>query len=326
MSGTALPVTIAAGPDSAGRAQAGALSAADLAELLTAFNDVTRKLESTHDQLRAEVVRLNQELAAANEAVERSRRLAALGEMAAGIAHEIRNPLGSIRLYARMLEEDLAGQPGPLRVAGRIGEAARGMDAIVRDVLAFARAQELRREAIEGEAVLSAALEAVLEDPALSGLEAVVVRADAQRPEDQRPVLDADPLLLRQAAANVIRNGLQAMSERPGPARMVLDALVSEAGGRRWGVLRVSDSGPGVPGEVMKRMFNPFFTTRAAGTGLGLAIVHRIVDGHGGRVQVRNNEDGPGATVELVLPLAGAGAASGVPARTGSVISRGGAA
>jgi two-component system sensor histidine kinase AtoS len=69
-----------------------------------------------------------------------------------------------------------------------------------------------------------------------------------------------------------------------------------------WAVLRVRDSGPGVSPEVIARMFNPFFTTRAAGTGLGLAIVHRIIDAHAGRIRVTNNKDGPWATFELLLP------------------------
>src|SRR5262249_30890105 len=96
------------------------LDPADLAGLLAAFNDVTAKLQASHEQLRAEVSRLTRELGEANAQLERSRRLAALGEMAAGIAHEVRNPLGSIRLYARMLEEDLAHSPSEQTIAGKI--------------------------------------------------------------------------------------------------------------------------------------------------------------------------------------------------------------
>ncbi len=90
------------------RAASGALSAQDLGELIAAFNDVTARLQNSHEKLHGEVARLTRELADANAQIERSQRLAALGEMAAGIAHEVRNPLGSIRLYARMLEQDLA--------------------------------------------------------------------------------------------------------------------------------------------------------------------------------------------------------------------------
>src|SRR5262245_49927759 len=114
-----------------------ALSPGDLAELLGAFNDVTTRLQSTHDTLRAQVARLEGELRQANEQIERSRRLAALGEMAAGIAHEVRNPLGSIRLHARMLEHDLTERPEQRGLAEKIISEVRGLDAVVGDVLSF---------------------------------------------------------------------------------------------------------------------------------------------------------------------------------------------
>src|SRR5687767_8545993 len=88
-----------------------AMTPAELAGLMSAFNEVTGRLQQTHETLQREVVRLRGELREANEQLERSRRLAALGEMAAGIAHEVRNPLGSIGLYARMLEQDLSDRP-----------------------------------------------------------------------------------------------------------------------------------------------------------------------------------------------------------------------
>ncbi len=100
------------------------LSVQDLAELMSAVNEVTGKLQKSHDVLRAEVARLNLELREANAQLERSRRLAALGEMAAGISHEVRNPLGSIRLYARMLEQDLSDRPEQCVVATKILRAA----------------------------------------------------------------------------------------------------------------------------------------------------------------------------------------------------------
>lgn len=271
-----------------------AVTPGDLAELLTAFNEVTSRLEATHDQLRAEVARLNAELARANEEVERSRRLSALGEMAAGIAHEIRNPLGSIRLYARMLEDDLRSMPEAHRVACRIAEAARTLDAIVRDVLAFARGQSIRAEPVPASEVISSALSAC--GDAVAGVR--LVRADRERGEPAEILGDAG--LLRQALANVIRNAVEAMEGGGGERVLTLDA--KRQGG--WVTLSVRDTGIGVSEEVARRMFNPFFTTRPAGTGLGLAIVHRIVEGHGGRVSVRNNEPGPGATVEIVLPAA----------------------
>ena len=106
---------------------------------MEAMTETTRRLESTHDQLRCEVARLQGELAEANAQLRRSRDLAALGEMAAGIAHEIRNPLGSIQLYTQALSEDLQSSSPHAELCEKIGRAVVGMDAIVRDVLLFAR-------------------------------------------------------------------------------------------------------------------------------------------------------------------------------------------
>jgi signal transduction histidine kinase len=249
---------------------------------------------------------LQDELRQANEQLERSRRLAALGEMAAGIAHEIRNPLGSIRLYARMLEDDMSDRPDQRGVAQRIGAAVRTVDAVVHDVLAFAREVRVRPVAVSIDDLFTRALEEA------TGHEAsgpVVTRLDQASPVRE---LDCDPSLLQRALVNVIANAVQAMREREESrvCRLTLDAsrrTIAEADGtkRSFCVLSVADTGPGIPEQVMERMFNPFFTTRATGTGLGLAIVHRIVDAHGGRVLVRNiMEDGraAGAVIELLLP------------------------
>jgi len=275
------------------------LAPADLAELLAAFNEVTAKLQSSHDRLRDEVSRLNRELSEANGALERSRRLAALGEMAAGIAHEIRNPLGAIGLYAGSLVEDLADRPAQRSVAERIARAVRGLDAVVHDVLAFAG--EVRPRLGEGDA--SDLLTRAAESCVHPGWGVQIRRDDLGRAP--APVR-CDGELMHRALVDVIRNACEAMAEsgsRPRvltldvrPARLRPDARTDAV------ALTVRDTGPGVGPDVVERMFNPFFTTRASGTGLGLAIVHRIVDAHGGRVLVRNNEPPPGATVELVVP------------------------
>lgn len=300
------------------------LTPGDLAGLLASFNEVTSRLERTHEELKAEVTRLNRELGEANSRLERSRRLAALGEMAAGIAHEVRNPLGSIRLYARMLEQDLADRPREAGVAGKIQTAAVDLDRIVRDVLAFSREFRLDRAQCHAGELFDRALEACLHDGVPGWRNVRVVRAYERR----GPVaLRADAGLLTQALTNLVRNAIEAMAEAPGrDHRLELDAIPADDEGPGWVRLRVTDSGPGVTPDVVARMFNPFFTTRASGTGLGLAIVHRIADAHAGRVAVRNNSEarpgGPGATVELILPAAceaGSaervnGAGEGVPA------------
>ncbi|MEL7473196.1 MAG: ATP-binding protein [Planctomycetota bacterium] len=268
----------------------------DLAELMSTFNEVTSRLQATHVQLQNEVARLQGELRDANEALHRSKRLAALGEMAAGIAHEIRNPLGSIALDADMLREDLADRPEQFKLAERVGESVGRLNAIVGDVLVFARDLRPRIDACCAGDLFDRAMESCRAE--LNGV-ATRVAIDRDGSLDQRCV-SGDALLLHQALVNVIRNAVEAMEDAPEcNAAMRFEAHRDRGGD----VLRVIDAGPGVGPEVIERMFNPFFTTRATGTGLGLAIVHRILDAHGGSVRVWNN-DGVGATVELRLPSA----------------------
>lgn len=270
------------------------LSAGDLAELMSSFNEVTAKLEHTHTQLRSEVVRLNSELTQANEALQRSKRLAALGEMAAGISHEIRNPLGSIRLYTRMLHEDLAEMPEQCSIVDKIGRAVTGLDQIVGDVLAFSREQRVRQESVNASMLMSDA-----QDACVAELEGINVEVQID-PDCQEFLGDAS--LLHQALVNIIRNGAEATKDNAG-GLMTLGVRRGEVGER---VLFVRDSGGGIESSVIERMFNPFFTTRAAGTGLGLSIVHRIMDAHGGSVRVENTKDESewthGAIVSLHLP------------------------
>lgn len=282
-----------------GLAAGGKVSPTDLAELIGAFNEVTARLQGTHEQLHAQVACLSAELRSANEQLERSRRLAALGEMAAGIAHEVRNPLGSIRLYARMLDEDLEDRPAERETVGKIDRAAKGLAGIVEDMLMFAREFKIRREPTSPAGLFNAAVEACRED-LVPGLESVgIVRAPGTDESDV--LLDADRGLVIRALVNVVRNAIEAMVESGCRHRRITLGHRCAAGEPSVCILTVADSGPGVPAEVIPRMFNPFFTTRQTGTGLGLAIVHRIVEAHGGRVSVRNMSEG-GACVELRLP------------------------
>jgi two-component system sensor histidine kinase HydH len=264
-------------------------------------NETTERLQHTHESLHRDVRRLKGELAEANAQLRRSRSLAALGEMAAGIAHEVRNPLASIGLYAQMLVEDLADRPEAARLAGSVGSAVKRIDTIVRDVLRFARDTTVQPQPVTVAALGDQALEscrATLDETAVS----VDTRLD-----DGEMMVEADVTLMVQALANVIRNAAEAVAESSENGRTV--TVRAGRGMRRLPdgsrveriVISVDDSGPGIAPEVLERMFNPFFTTRRTGTGLGLAIVHRIVEAHDGHVVVSNRSEG-GATVELCLP------------------------
>lgn len=282
------------------------VSASELGELFSAFNEVTGKLQETHERLTGEVVRLKGELRRANDELDRSRRLAALGEMAAGIAHEVRNPLGSIGLYAEMLTSDLSDRPQERAIAEKIGRVVSGLDAVVGDVLSLSRTMRVRRDEV--------CLPEAFEQAAESCRDVLSQEPRVALGLVGRPLaFGADLSLLRQAMVNIVRNAAEAAighaHVRDPVVEIAWDRGGFDTGDDRRDAVRiaVSDSGPGVTDEVRQRMFNPFFTTRNVGTGLGLSIVHRIVDAHGGRVLVRNAKECEkypgGAVVELLLPV-----------------------
>jgi signal transduction histidine kinase len=278
----------------------GAMHIDDLRELMRSVNETTERLHATHAALREQVSRLQGELAEANAQLRRSRSLAALGEMAAGIAHEVRNPLGSIQLYVQLLGEDLADCPQQAELCGKIDRAVAGLDAIVRDVLQFARDMKISP---------SEATPDDLFDRALAACEALVAGSGVTivREIESGVGLTADVGLLTQSLANVIRNAIEAMGLRDERSRTLRLAAgrrsvrCPDGRTRQCLVFTIDDTGGGIPHDVLDRIFNPFFTTRKTGTGLGLAIVHRIVDAHGGHINVRNRPEG-GTRFELCLP------------------------
>lgn len=299
----------------------------DLAQIISAYNQVTEKLQHSHEVLEAEVTRLRAELASTNAQLQRSKRLSALGEMAAGIAHEIRNPLAAIQLYAGMALEDLddvsasrarGGNPGPttdpnLTSASirKIASAVQGLSGIVNDVLTFAGQSTPEPRELLVIDVVGKALDAHF--PAIDAAGVTVVRHDLAQPD---LAVHADPHLLHQALLNVVRNAVDAMADHDGDRTLTIDACFGRGHFSAHGsdqpepdqpdsddiTLTLRDTGPGIPDEAVDRIFNPFFTTRGTGTGLGLPIVHRIIDAHGGAIRVSNDPDQGGAVFELILP------------------------
>jgi len=281
----------------------GHLGVEELKELMHSVTETTQRLQQTHTALRDQVARLQRELAEANAQLRRSRSLAALGEMAAGIAHEVRNPLGSIQLYIQVLKEDLAAQPEQAAICEKVDRAVVGLDAIVRDVLQFARDMTMSPSATTATHIVDRALHSC--EALLAGSPEIRV---VRRACDDG-ALHVDVNLLTQALSNIVRNAIEAMGQVNGRDHelgvCIEQRRVRCPDGQQEPrvVIAIDDTGDGVPVDVIDRMFNPFFTTRKTGTGLGLAIVHRIVDAHGGHINVRNRDAG-GARFELCLPPA----------------------
>ena len=263
----------------------------ELGRIIMAYSEVTEKLQQSHDQLNQTVLALRSELSEKNQLLERKNRLAALGEMAAGMAHEIRNPLGGIQLYASILARDVADRPDSLTVVRKISGGVKRLEALVGTVLQFTREMSATTSLMD--------LPEILE-------QAVELAGQALRDRGVRCVLDgpkpmhvtADPLLIGQAVLNLLLNGVEAMDERAGGTITVRYAPPPEGSDARQFHLVVRDGGPGIPPQILDRIFNPFFTTKETGTGLGLAIVHRVVEAHDGTIVV-TNPPGGGAQFEI---------------------------
>ncbi len=260
----------------------------DLADIFARFNETTRRLEESHARLQAKVEELQKELARKNAELERKKRLAALGEMAAGVAHEIRNPLGGIQLYARLLERELT-TPDNLRVIRKIIDGVKSLDNVVEGMLAFTSNITPRPVACNIEGVIEAAVSYILPQ-----VEETSTRVVCDLPE--RPVMcRVDPDLMKRAFMNIIKNAVDAMG-KGGTLRIYVSSRTEDSV-----TLCFKDTGPGIPADVLDNIFDPFFTSKDCGTGLGLAIVHRIVESNGGGVSA-GNAPGGGAVFAVTLP------------------------
>jgi signal transduction histidine kinase len=232
-------------------------------------------------------------------------RLAALGEMAAAIAHEVKNPLAGIEVMAGILKRQLAESEDAQSILRDIIKEAKMANAIVLEVLDFVRPIRLQVERIS--------LSDVVRD-AISMAESHVprgeVRVEVVLPEDLAPI-QGDPHQLRQLFTNLFTNAFEAMTGK-GLVRLAAQQLPAEeeatAGTETHPIpmiqVEVADNGPGVPADVMDRIFSPFFTTKPQGSGLGLAIVRKIVDAHDGRIDVSARADG-GTRFRVTLPVSG---------------------
>jgi signal transduction histidine kinase len=247
------------------------------------------------------------DLTRVEQLVERERlrdRLAALGEMAAAIAHEVKNPLGGIEVMAGILKRQLPDSEDAQSILADIIKEAKMANAIVLEVLEFVRPIRLQVERIS--------LSDVIRD-AVSLSEGHVPRGDVAveiaLPADLAAI-QGDPHQLRQLFTNLLTNAFEALTGR-GSVRILATQLQEEEPPAGSDIVSsasiqvdVMDDGPGVPPEVMDRIFSPFFTTKPQGSGLGLAIVRKIVDAHDGRIDVSQRRGG-GTQFRVTLPVTG---------------------
>ncbi len=222
------------------------------------------------------------------EAVRRGDRLAAVGQLAAGLAHELRNPMASMSGAIELLSRGRGLSDGERRLMEIVMREAERLNALVTDFLAFARPTATQLQPTDVAALADETLGVFRHSPSAARIE--LLRSG---PASLR--IMADPAQIRQVLWNLLQNAADAMS---GEGDITVDVGMTQEGLCR---IAVADSGPGIPPNDVEHLFEPFFTTKPHGTGLGLAFVHRMVEAHGGRVEVQSGAR-QGATFSVHLP------------------------
>lgn len=252
----------------------------ELSQVLRDYMEVAERLQSTHRALESEVQRLRGELKQKDRELEQRRRLAALGEVAAGVAHEVRNPLGAIELYSGLLQKECEQLAPALDLIQKIQAGIRAIDSVVQNTLALAPNQVCRIQPHVFQSVIRRAAEL-----SAAAYQRRGITLELSMPHDDVSV-DCDADALQRALLNLLTNAAEA-SPPAGRVRLLLEA--GAAGEAR---VRVVDDGDGLPRDFPDRVFDPFFTTKKHGTGLGLSIAYRLVEAHGGRLTARNRREG----------------------------------
>ena len=231
------------------------------------------------------------EIKALQEAVRRNQTLVELGEMAASIAHEIRNPLGGIGGFATLLERDLEGDDSKQKIVQRIIKGINDLHTLTSEVLTYTRKMEADLVSANIKQVIQESLSYIKMKAGESGVD-----VEYKHPkEDIEVEIDID--LFKRMMLNFLKNALQAM---PDGGNLTVD-LSWQMMQNKFNLV-IKDTGSGIDEENLEKIFNPFFTTNSRGTGLGLAMVRRMVEVHGGDVSVKSNS-GEGSEFTVTLPI-----------------------
>lgn len=271
----------------------------------------SRRLTQRYQDTAERLAETNRRLEQVQAEARRSERLAALGQLSAGLAHEIRNPLGVIKGSAEMLTQKLAdSNPLATELAGYISTETNRLSALVTRFLDFARPLHADLTPTDISAVLDRALNDVAQF-----WKGAPVRVEKEY-QPNLPLVPLDEGLCEQAFLNIVQNAYDAMGAEGGGTLRVTAATslrTMREGGKTEGVeIRIADSGPGIPQELREQIFNPFVTTKKSGVGLGLSIVSKIIDGHHGSIRIEaSSDDGAapahkhfGACFVIFLPAA----------------------
>ncbi len=260
--------------------------------------DEVNVLSRRMHRLIDDVDRTQSKLRLSREHLVQSEKLATVGRLAAGVAHTIRNPLTSVKMRLFSLERSLKLSMSQKEDFFVISEEIRHIDAIVRNFLEFSRPPKLKVQQLSPSRAVDMALQLLRHRIESYG---VSLELDREKP---LPEISCDPEQLKEVLVNLLVNSCEVLTD--GGRIVIRERESSDAALGRVAVIEVNDSGPGVPESVREKVFQPFFSTKEEGTGLGLSIAMRIVQDHGGSIEVESPQ-GVGATFKVVLPVDGGG-------------------
>jgi len=255
-------------------------------------DEVTALSRRVHS-LMEDVDQAQTELERSQEYLLQSEKWAMVGKLAAGVAHSIRNPLTSVKMRLFSMERHLHLSSTQKEDFEVISEEIRHIDAIVRNFLEFSRPPKLKMARISPSEVVDMTLQLLRHRLDLYGVKVEVKRLRLL------PEILADPEQLKEVLVNLLVNACEAM---PGGGQVAISEEVRAGAEGRAVVLKVSDNGPGIPQSIQDKVFQPFYSTKEEGTGLGLSIASRIVEEHGGSLNVASREN-EGATFIITLPF-----------------------
>jgi nitrogen-specific signal transduction histidine kinase len=263
--------------------------------IVNRFAVENRRQTERYQKLAEQLAETNRQLERAQAEARRSERLAALGQLSAGLAHEIRNPLGVIKGSAEMLNRKLEdANPLASELAGYISSEVNRVSALVSRFLDFARPLRPEQRPHELTTLLDRVIKSVADQ-----WQGGAVRVEREY-QHKLPLVLLDENLSEQAFLNLVQNAYEAMGSDGGILRV--EVHTTRNNGREGVEVRLKDTGPGVPKEMREQIFNPFVTTKKTGVGLGLSIVSKIVDEHGGSIRLENTAGG--ASFLIFLPVA----------------------
>ncbi|UCD57926.1 MAG: histidine kinase, partial [Candidatus Hydrogenedentota bacterium] len=266
---------------------------ADRADASVRSGDEVAALKQGVRGLIQDVGQTQRELERSRDRLLQAEKMAMVGKLAAEVAHSIRNPMTSIKMRLFSLERALELSDTQREDLEVISEEMRHLDNVVRNFLEFSRPPKLKVQKIRVSDVVDMALQLLEKRLERHGVE-------VERERRRLPSIEADPELLKEVLINLVVNACEAMDEG---GRLIIteeDAVAEHMG--RAVMIRLSDTGPGVPESIRDKIMEPFFSTKEEGTGLGLAIAARIVEEHGGRLELRS-EEGKGTTFTVTLPV-----------------------